>query len=92
MLLKNGLSLGTKLMKVIVRFSAFKKQKKESFDSAFIRNFAPRRFDKFIYAPSVGALGGLLVGWNGNLFDGSVIEIQPFVVSINFSSRLDLNI
>jgi hypothetical protein len=40
----------------------------------------------------VGALGGLLVGWNGNLFDGSVIEIQPFVVSINFSSRLDLNI
>jgi hypothetical protein len=28
MLLKNGLSLGTKLIKVIVRFSAFKKQKK----------------------------------------------------------------
>jgi len=70
----------------------FQETKKESFDSAFIRNFAPRRFDKFIYAPSVGALGGLLVGWNGNLFDGSVIEIQPFAMSINFSSRLDLNI
>lgn len=38
----------------------FQETKKENFDSAFIRNFAPRRFDKFAFAPSVGASGGSL--------------------------------
>jgi len=31
----------------------FQETKKESFDPSFIRNFAPKRFDKFIFAPSV---------------------------------------
>ena len=48
----------------------FQETKKEHFELAFIRNFAPRKFDKFVFAPSVGASGGIIVGWNGNLFDG----------------------
>lgn len=32
----------------------FQETKKEHFDLAFIKNFASRRFDKFIFAPSVG--------------------------------------
>jgi exonuclease III len=70
----------------------FQETKKDCFDSAFIRNFAPKKFDKFIYAPSVGASGGILVGWNGSLFDGLVIETQPFAISVCFSSRVDINI
>jgi exonuclease III len=35
--------------------------KKEAFDMAFIKNFAPRRLDKFDFIPSVGASGGILV-------------------------------
>lgn len=70
----------------------FQETKKENFDSSFIKNFAPKRFDKFIFSPSVGASGGILVGWNGSLFDGSVIEIQSFAVSVCFSSRLDMNV
>jgi exonuclease III len=70
----------------------FQETKKEYFDSAFIRNFAPRRFDKFIYAPSTGASGGILVCWNGSLFDGSVVDIQSFAISVSFSSRHDLNV
>lgn len=31
--------------------------KKQDFDSGFIRNFAPRHFDKFDFVPSVGASG-----------------------------------
>jgi len=35
--------------------------KREHFDTAYIRKFAPRRFDKFDYIPSEGASGGILV-------------------------------
>lgn len=42
--------------------------KKESFDSLFLRKFAPRHLDKFDYIPSVGASGGILVAWAGSIF------------------------
>lgn len=45
----------------------FQETKKEHFDASFIKNFAPRRFDKFLFAPSEGASGGILVAWNGSL-------------------------
>jgi hypothetical protein len=35
--------------------------KREAIDLQFIRNFAPKRFDKFDFSPSIGALGGILV-------------------------------
>jgi exonuclease III len=35
--------------------------KRKHFDTAYIRKFAPRRFDKFDYIPSEGASGGILV-------------------------------
>ena len=54
--------------------------KKESFDSAFIRKFAPRRFDNFVFAPSVCASRGILVLWNSSHLSGQVMEIQPFAV------------
>ena len=34
--------------------------KREHFEMSFIRKFAPRRFDRFDYIPSVGASGGSL--------------------------------
>lgn len=70
----------------------FQETKKEMLDLTFIKNFAPRCFDKFIFAPSIGASGGILVCWNGSLFDGTVIDVKPFAISISFSSRLDLNV
>ena len=33
--------------------------KKEHFDNAFIRGFAPKRFDNFAFVPSEGASGGI---------------------------------
>jgi len=37
-------------------------EEKEHFDHAFIRKLAPKRFDSFDFVPSMGALGGILVG------------------------------
>lgn len=67
----------------------FQETKKEQFDPSFIRNFAPKKFDKFFFSPSVGASGGILVAWNGSLFEGSLIDVQPFAIVVCFSSRMD---
>jgi hypothetical protein len=48
--------------------------KRDSFDTQYIRNFAPKRFDNFDYIRSVGALGAILVGWNSSVFVGSTSE------------------
>jgi len=63
--------------------------KRESFDSAFIRNFAPRRFDKFAFFPSVGLSGGLLVLWNSLVFLGNVVVAKPYTITIDFTTCHD---
>ena len=46
--------------------------KRESFDMAYIRKFAPRRLDKYDFIPSIGLSGGILVVWASAVFDGLV--------------------
>ena len=45
------------------------------FDIRKIRSFCPRRFDTFVFAPSVGASGGILVVWNSTIFNGTLVQI-----------------
>jgi exonuclease III len=60
--------------------------KKHAFDSSFIRNFAPRRFDKYDFVPSVGASGGILLVWNSTVFDGTVLDKQRYGITVHFTS------
>jgi hypothetical protein len=60
--------------------------KRHDFDSGFIRNFAPRRFDKYDFVPSVGASGGILLAWNSSVFDGNVVDKQRFGITVHFTS------
>lgn len=39
----------------------FQETKKENFDQGFLRKVLPPSFDAFVFAPSMGASGGLLV-------------------------------
>ena len=59
-----------------------------SFDSRTIKSFCPKRFDSFVCSPSIGASGGLLITWNGSLFEGEVIFQNRFSLSISFTSLL----
>jgi exonuclease III len=52
--------------------------KREIFDMAYIRKFAPRHFDTFDFIPLIGASGGILVLWNNAIFSGSVLDKQSF--------------
>lgn len=63
--------------------------KEESFDQTFIRKILPSSFDDFIFVPSVGASGGLLVAWKSLLFSGLVKIISGFAVAVEFCSKLD---
>src|SRR5438132_1672577 len=65
-------------------------QETESFDNRFIRNFAPRRFDKFDYVPSAGASGGIIVLWNNSILNGVTTEKQNFALHMNFTSTHNL--
>jgi exonuclease III len=56
------------------------------FDSSFIRQFAPRRFDSFEYIPSIGASSGILIIWSSSLFVGTVVEKLQFSLTISFSA------
>jgi exonuclease III len=58
----------------------------ECFDWHFIRKFCPKRFDNFVFAPSVGSSGGILVLWNSAIFDGLLIESKKIGLRIKFTS------
>ena len=59
--------------------------KMEFIDHRILRKFLPRRFDNFVYSPSVGASGGILVAWCSSSFNGSLIETQKFGIIVNFT-------
>ena len=58
----------------------------ESFDLVFIKSFCPKRFDKFVFAPSIGASGGILTVWNSSVFVGTPWHVESFAVGVSFVS------
>ena len=58
----------------------------EIFDLKTLRACCPKRFDQFVFSPSVGAFGGLAVIWNSSWFSGELLEVQPFGLRIKFTS------
>jgi hypothetical protein len=66
----------------------YKKQKREHFDIQYLKNFCPKKFNKFEFLPSVGASRGIIIIWNGSLFSGEVAFQNEFYLSIKFTSSL----
>jgi hypothetical protein len=42
--------------------------------TSHLKKLAPKRFSNFAFSPSRGESGGILIGWNESLFQGSVHE------------------
>jgi exonuclease III len=63
----------------------FQETKKSNLDITFLKNFCPRRFNKFELVPSVGASGGLLTVWNGSLFTGEHVFSRTFAITIKLT-------
>jgi exonuclease III len=60
--------------------------KKCHFDIEFIKSCCPRRFDDFVYIPSTGASGGLIIIWDSSVFSGMIMHCEPFAISVHFTS------
>lgn len=58
------------------------------FDLQYIRNFCPRHFSHFEFVPSDGASGGLLIAWNGFMFDGQLASSNSFSIIVKMTSHL----
>ena len=82
----SGTQSGIRWRRVFALFFVYRKQKKHDFDSGFIRNFAPRRFNKYDFVPSVGASRGILLAWNSSVFYGIVLDKQRFRITVRFTS------
>jgi hypothetical protein len=57
-----------------------------AFDLTFIRSCCPRRFDDFLYIPSNGASGGLIIIWDNSIFTGMIMHCEKFAISVHFTS------
>ena len=66
----------------------FQETKREDFDHSYIHNFCPRKFNKFAYVPSNGNSGGLLIIWNGALFEGSEVNHEKFQLTVRLRCKL----
>ena len=82
------LALGQKNEESSCAILCLQETKREHLDAAYIRNFCPNRLNKFAFLPSIGASGGLLITWNGSLFEAEVIFQNRFSLSISFTSLL----
>jgi exonuclease III len=58
----------------------------EVFDWKLIRKFCPKRYNNFVYSPSRGASGGIMVLWNASVFSGVLVEVQCFGLIVKFTS------
>lgn len=65
----------------------FQETKKDNFDQGILRKVLPASFDAYVFAPSVGASGGLLVAWKSNLFYGSLKFSTGFALAVQFISK-----
>jgi exonuclease III len=85
---KKWLALGNKIEECGCEIICLQDTKREHFDLQFIRKFCPKKFTKFLLVLSVGAYGGIIIIWNGNLFNDDLAFQNEFCLSINLTNKL----
>jgi exonuclease III len=85
---KKWLALANKISESNCDIVCIQETKRESFDDQHLRNFCPKKLNKFEFIPSVGASGGIIIIWNGSLFNREVDFQNEFSLSIKFTSNL----
>jgi exonuclease III len=61
--------------------------KRDLFDSRYIKNFCPSTFDSFLFLPSVGNSGGIIIIWKLHCFEGTLAFINEFSLTVELRSK-----
>jgi exonuclease III len=85
---KKWLALASKISESNCDIVCLQETKRGLFDNQYLRNFCPKKFNKFEYLHSESASGGLIIIWNGSLLSGEVDFQNEFSLSIKFTSVL----
>ena len=85
-------SIKNKVLNTNCDIICFQETKKETMDQAFVRKILPPTFDDFLFVPSVGASGGLLVAWKSTLFIASIKLTCGFALATEFTSKHSDNV
>src|SRR6266540_6749056 len=80
------LSIREKIVESNCSIICLQETKRELFDAKYIKNFAPRRFDKYDYIHAQGASGGIIVIWNSAFYSAITLKKQQFAISMQFTS------
>jgi exonuclease III len=67
----------------------FQETKKEAPDLQFLKNVCPPNLNNFVFLPSVGASGGIIVAWKGALFSRHMVFSNEFALTVEFHSHYD---
>lgn len=51
-----------------------------------MKSICPHGFDQFAESPSSGASGGLLTAWRSDVFCGTLLEVKPYTIVMQFTS------
>jgi hypothetical protein len=51
-------------------------------------SLCPNQFNSFQFSPSIGALGGFITIWNGNMFEGSLVSSMTHLITVKLTSKL----
>jgi exonuclease III len=85
---KKWLAIANKILESECDIICLQETKRAIFDLQDIKKFCPKKFNRFEYLPAVGTAGGLIIIWNGALFDGHIAFQNDFSISINMTSNI----
>jgi exonuclease III len=75
---KKWLALSNKIEESGCDIICLQETKREHFDMQYGKKNCPKKFSKFLFVPSVGASGGIIIIWNGNTFSGDLAFQNEF--------------
>jgi hypothetical protein len=60
--------------------------KKQKRSLTFIKLCCPAHFNEFVYVPSVGASGGIIIIWDTSIFTEMAMNYETFALCVHFTS------
>ena len=79
-------SVGEKVTESQCSVVCLQETKLSSCSRTTMKSICPYGFDQFVESSSRGASGGLLTAWRSDVFLGTLLEVKPYAIVMQFTS------